>query len=120
MGDTNTKRLEHNLDVAPNAFRSRQLDQILNDLGEEDTGKGFSEIIRTGAFVSSLITWEDNSKTKKRSEATFNRTGPFTDSIVKEVFDEDTGLIVKATITTIFTRDSSQFVLDADVTVTRP
>ena len=120
MGKTNTSRVEHNLGNQPNAFRDDDLKQIINDLGEEDTGLGFSEVLKVpGPFVSSLITWVDSGKTQKRAETTFNRTGAFVSSIVKEIYSED-GLSVVATITTILTRDGNNQVVDTDVTVTRP
>ena len=123
MGDTNTKRIEHPVDEEPNSYRGRSLKQIINDLGEEDTGKGFSEIIKNVSppFVGSIITWADNTKTLKRTETTFNRDGQgvFVESIVKEILADD-GTTVLSTITTLLNRDGNKQVTSADVTVTRP
>jgi hypothetical protein len=94
--------------------------QIVNDLGEEDTGAGFSEIFKTGVFTTKIILWEDATKTKKRTETTFNRVGAFMSTIVKEVFDEEEGLIKVATSSASFTRDGQNLVLDATVLNTRP
>jgi len=120
MSQTNSKRVSHKLTDAPNLFRDDQVNQILNDLGEEDSGAGFSEILKTGVFTDQIIVWTDSGKTQKRTETTFNRTGPFITSIVKEVFDHEEGLIKVATSTATFTRDGQNLVLDATVVNTRP
>ena len=120
MGQTNSKRVSHTVTDSPNTFRDDHLKQILNDLGEEDTGAGFSEILKTGVFTDKIIVWTDSGKTKKRSETTFTRAGPFLSTIVKEIFDEADGLIKKSTSTGTFTRDGQNLVLDATVTNTRP
>jgi len=125
VSDTNDSRVTHDLQTQPNAYRDFDVAQILNDLGEEDTGLGFSEIIKATApdppFVSKLITWSDSSKTKKRAETTFNRdaNGVFVQSVVKEIFNEN-GSSVVATINTVLNRDGNNQVISADVTVTRP
>ena len=119
MGQTNSKRISHVLTTSPNLFRDDQLEQILNDLGEEDSGAGFSEILKTGVFTDKIIVWDSPSKNKKRTETTFNRSGIFITSIVKEVFDED-GAIKVSTSSASFTRDVQNFVIDATVVNTRP
>lgn len=120
MGQTNSKRVSHNPNEKLNLFRDDQLKQIINDLGEEDSGLGFSEIIKSGVFTTKIIVWEDLTKTKKRTETVFTRVGPFLSSIVKEIFDEEEGLIKIATSSASFTRDGQNLVLDATVTNTRP
>lgn len=118
MAQQNTERISHTLEKAPNVFRDDQLEQVINDITEEETGKGFSEVVRTGVFVDKIIVWQDLSKTKKRTETTFNRTGVFVDQIVKEFFDEETGLVKIATTTANITRIGS-FVSEVEVLNTR-
>ena len=120
MGQTNSKRVSHKVSTAPNLFRDDHLKQILNDLGEEDSGAGFSEILKTGVFTNKIIVWTDSGKTQKRTETTFTRTGVFMTTIVKEVFDEVDGTIVMATSTATFGRDGQNFVISATVGNTRP
>ncbi len=119
MGQTNSKRVSHKVNTAPNLFRDDHLKQILNDLGEEDSGAGFSEILKTGVFTDKIIVWTNSGKTQKRTETTFTRTGVFMTTIVKEVYDED-GQNIVATSTATFGRDGQNFVIDATVGNTRP
>ncbi len=120
MGNKNSERVSHKVEEVPNLFRDDTLKQILNDLGEEDSGSGFSEMIKTGVFTNKIIVWTDNSKTKKRTETTITRLGVFVTSIVKEVFDEAEGVTKMSTSTATFTRDGQNFVIDATVQNTRP
>lgn len=115
MGQNNSRRISHTLEapLRPNVFRDDQLRQIINDLSEEDSGVGFSEIIRSGAFVTKITIWDrpTNNPTPdvdaiKRTETVFNRTGAFIDTIVKTVFSED-GVAAVATTTATVTRDGS-------------
>lgn len=119
MGQNNSNRISHLIEALPNTFRDDQLEQILNDLNEEDSGKGYSEVIRTGAFVTSIIAWSDVSKTKKRTEATFTRTGPFVSSITKVTYSED-GTSIVSTISGTVTRTGNNEVAYVDVALTRP
>jgi len=114
MGQNNSERLSHELESLPNTFRDDTIKQILDDLNEEDTGKGFSEVVRTGAFVTKITVWKTSSKLIKRSETIFTRTGPFMSTIVKSIYKED-GSGVISTITATFTRDVQKKVTDVDV-----
>ena len=117
---TNSKRIEHDLDNLPNTFRERDLKQILNDLGEEDSGLGYNEVIRTGVFTTKIIVWETDEKLKKRSEVNISRTGAFVDTITKDFYDEETGTSIVATVTATVTRTGNNFVAYVDTTVNRP
>lgn len=118
MGATNSKRVSHVLTDLPTPFRDDQLAQIINDLSEEDTGVGFSEVQRTGVFVDKIIGWETSAKLKKRTETSFTRAGAFLTTIVKDVFDEE-GLGTVAQIVANITRNTNKTVKDVTVTVTR-
>lgn len=125
MADTNSKRISHEIEVLPSTFRKDNLQQIINDLSEEDTGLGFNKIIRTGVFVTSTETWTQDpltfpSTAKLRTKIVYNRTGVFVNSIVKEIFDEETGTIVISTVTITFVRTGTNAVSSAAVGVTRP
>lgn len=123
MGQENSERVSHKLTDAPNWFRDDQVNQILNDLCEEDTGKGFSEVAYVGAtpFVDKITTWDSPAKTKKRTDVQFSYSPqPFLSTIVKRYYDEETGLAVVATTTATVTYNTNKSVKDVDVTVTRP
>jgi len=118
MGQNNTERLSHTIESLPNTFRDDQLRQIIDDLNEEETGKGVSEVTRTGAFVTNITVWKTVAKTQKRTETVFNRTGPFINSIVKTIYSED-GTSSVATITATITRDVNKRVTDVNVVTAR-
>lgn len=118
----NSERVSHKLEDQPNYFRDDQLNQIINDLCEEDTGKGFSEITYQGAtpFINTLTTWDSAAKLKKRTLTTFNYSPvPFVSTIVKQYFDEVTGLVVVATLTATVTYNTNKTVKDVDVQIVR-
>ena len=119
MGQANTERVSHTVVDLPNTFRDDQLNQVINDLNEEDTGKGFSEVIYSGVFVSSIITWNNASKTKKRTQTNFSYIGAFVSSISKHTYDEETGTIIVSTISATISYDASKKVTDADIAITR-
>lgn len=122
----NSERVTHDQTKLPSVTRGFRLDQILNDIMEEEGGKGFSKIVRIGPFVSLIEVWTEDPDTppsnpdaKLRSSTTFNRTGPFVNSFVKSIYDEDTGTIIIATSSTTVARNASNFVTSADVTNAR-
>ena len=122
----NTERITHNQTDLPSVTRGFRLNQILDDIMEEEGGKGFSKIIRTGPFVSSIEVWSEdpdsppsNPNAKLRTRTVFVRTGPFVDSFIKSVYDEDTGTTTVATSTTAIDRDANNFVTSAHVTNAR-
>lgn len=125
MGQRNSNRVSHEIESLPNSFRGDRLKQILDDLNEEDTGAGFSEVIRTGAFVTKITVWDrpNNNPTNdpaaiKRTEATFTRVGAFVSQIVKNTYSQD-GLTVIATTTADVTRSGSNQAVFVDVVNTR-
>lgn len=119
----NSERISHKLESQPNYFRDDQLQQIINDLCEEDTGKGFSEMAYVGVgspFISTLTTWDSAAKLKKRTLTTFNYSpSPFISTIVKNYFDEETGLVIVATLTATVTYNTNKTVKDVDVQIAR-
>ena len=121
MGQNNSRRVSHNVDSQQNVFRDDQLRQIIDDLAEEDTGKGFSEVSYNGVFVSQIITWEDDNKAKKRSQIDFTYlpSSPFIETIVKTIYDEETGLTAVATVTATVTYNANKTVDTADVVTAR-
>lgn len=119
LGQSNSERVSHELSSLPNTFRDDQLNQIINDLNEEDTGKGFSEVVYSGVFVQSIITWNDATKTKKRTQTNFFYSGPFVSSITKRTYDEETGLVEISSISATITYDVNKKVVSADISLTR-
>lgn len=121
MGQVNTARISHEIEVNPNVFRDDQLQQIINDLGEEDTGAGYSEVAYlTGTpFVDKITLWESDSKTKKRSEIQLSYTGAFVTGIVKTFYDEDTGTSPVAYTTVTVTLNANKTIASVDVVNTR-
>lgn len=119
MGKQDSDRVQHDVGIQPNPYRNTDLEQILNDLGEEDTGKGFSEVTRSGGVITQITVWDSPSKNKKRSETTINRTGAFVSSLTRVVFNED-GTSTVATITGSVARTGQNLVQDVDVGVSRP
>lgn len=119
MGQQNTDAIQHLVDEFINTFRNQELAVIINDIDEEASGKGYSEILRTGPFTDSIIVWDSPSKNFKRTETVFNRTGVFITSVVRSFYSED-GSSVVATVTATITRTGNNFVNTVNVTVTRP
>lgn len=119
MGQQNTDALQHLIDEFVNSFRDPELAQVINDLDEESTGRGFSEVLRTGPFTDTIITWDSAAKNKKRAETDFIRSGAFITDVVKVIYDEETGTVIMATLAATITRTGNNFVNTVDVQVTR-
>lgn len=123
MGQTNTKRVSHTLEGLPNTFRDDQLQQIIDDIDEEETGRGFSDVFYVGAtpFVSQIITYKDNTKTQKRSRVDFSYSPlPFIATIVKQFFDNDDDSITISTITATISYNANKTVKSVEVLTSRP
>lgn len=123
MGQTNSNKVSHKLIDLPNTFRDDQLAQILNDIDEEESGKGFSEVFYVVGkpFVLQIITWKDPTKTQKRYQIDFTYTPlPFVSQIVKQVFDQDDDSITRSTLTADIVYNANKSVKSVDVTITRP
>jgi hypothetical protein len=83
------------------------------------SGKGYTQIVRTGAFITKITVWEDDSMTKKRMETTISRTvPPDVDSMQTKYYSED-GSTVVATVDTDITRTGDKKVAYIDTSVTR-
>ena len=132
MGQKNTDSIQHLVGEAPNAFRDEELFEIINDIDEERTGKGFTQIIRpvlpAAQFITNIITWNEdpdsppsNPNARKRVETIFTRPGglPFVSQIVTNIYDK-TGLVIKAIITATVTRTGGNFINSETVTIVRP
>lgn len=122
MGQGNSDRVSHDVDTKANIFRDDQLRQILDDLGEEDTGKGFSTVAYLGAtpFVDLITTWNSPAMTKKRSEVQFTYSPlPFVTTIVKTIFNEHDGTTAVATITATITYNANKTTNTVDVVTVR-
>jgi hypothetical protein len=120
MGSTDTNRIDHDFEKSPTTFRDRRLDTIIEDLNEEESGAGFSEVVRTGVFVDLIIVWDSPAKSKMRTRTDFTRTGPFLTTATKKIYDEDTGLIQIASISVTVARNADQSIKDVSVARTRP
>lgn len=119
MGQSNTERIQHNITFLPSTFRDTRLEQIIDDLCEEDTGKGYTEITYSGVFVTAITTWTSAAKTLKRTDISFTRTGAFVTGIVKTIYDQDTGLAPVSTITASINYDAQHKVTNATVITAR-
>lgn len=118
MGANNSRRISHDVDNKQNLYRDDQMRQILDDLDEETSGKGYSEIIRTGPFVSKIILWADTTQDRKRYVLTFTRNGAFVSSVLKEIYSED-GTYIISTLTINITRDTANRALYANAVTNR-
>ena len=118
MGNPDSRSTQHKNIETP--FRKDNVFQIINDMAEEISATGFTEIIKSGVFVDKITNWKTSSKLIKRAEIVVNRSGPFVTSVVREIFDEELGTIKKATTTLTLTRDSNNLVIDSTSVTTRP
>lgn len=118
MGRTNTKRVEHDNSVQPSIYRNDELSQILDDISEDMSGKGYTEIVRTGVIVSSIILWNSAAKNFKKTETLITRTGIFIDSIVHNIYKED-GSGIAAYTTYTLVRQSNKQVIEVSTVNTR-
>lgn len=113
----NTIRIRHT--TVGNLFRKDNLFDVLNDLAEEDAGKGFSEVIKTGVFVTKIDVYNDANKTLLRTSTDINRTGVFTSNISKKIYADD-GTTLVATLNANINRDAgNNTVISIDTTVVR-
>lgn len=123
MGQQNTQRISHTLENLPNTFRDDQLRQIIDDMNEEETGRGYSEAsyLSGTPFVSQIITYKDNTKAQKRTQIDFTYSPlPFVTNIVKQIFDNDDDSITVATISATVSYNANKTVQSVDVTTSRP
>jgi hypothetical protein len=113
----NSIRVRHT--TVGNLFRKDNLYDILNDLAEEDAGKGFSEVTKTGVFVTKIDVYTDVSKTILRTSTDINRIGVFTSNIAKKIYADD-GVTLVATLNANINRDAgNNTVISIDTSVTR-
>jgi hypothetical protein len=121
MGANDTSRIDHDLANLPNTFRSFVLEGILDDIDEESSGKGFTEITYVGSspFVDKITTWNSPAKTLKRFEVTISYSpAPFVSQVQKKIYGDD-GLLV-ATTTSNVTYNTNKSTKDITITNTRP
>ena len=122
MGQTNAKRVSHEIETLPNTFREDDLFNILNDIDEENAGKGYSEVSYIGStpFVSKITTWDDNTKTRLRTDVTFTYTPlPFVSNIQKDYYGND-GVTIVCVLNAVVNYNANKTVNFVDVTLTRP
>lgn len=121
MAQQNTNRISHDVDAEQNVFRDDQLERIINDLGEEDTGKGFSETSYVGStpFIDQITTYDSAAKNYVRSIVDFTYSPlPFIGQIVKTVYNKD-GTNAVATITAVVTYNTNKTIKDVNVVTAR-
>lgn len=104
MGQTNSRRISHTLSDVPSTFRDDQLQQILNDIDEHISGKGYCEIgyIGNTPFISQVTVYKDNSKTLRRADTQLTYVDdnpPFIQSTITRIYDENDGNTIVAIIT---------------------
>jgi len=121
MAQKNTNRISHDVDAEQNVFRDDQLERIINDLAEEDTGKGFSETSYVGStpFIDNITTYDSALKNYVRSVVDFTYSPlPFIEQIVKTIYNKD-GTNVVATITAVVTYNTNKTIKDVNVVTSR-
>lgn len=124
MGQDNSRRISHDIDNKPNTFRDDQLRQIIDDIDEEISGKGYNEVLRSGVFVSEIKIWSEptnnpspNPNAKLRTHEVFTRTGVFVTSSVKGYYDESEVLV--ATATTTYVRAVNNQIVSTNTIIAR-
>lgn len=123
MGQTNSRRVSHNISVEPNTYRDVDLSQILNDIDEEESGRGFSEIeyLPGKPFVSRITTYVDQTKQKKRAVVNFTYSPqPFVSQIVREWYDQDDDSLIISSVTATVNYNANKSVQSINLVVTRP
>jgi hypothetical protein len=118
MGQTNARRVGLNVDTFINYARDDNARAALQDLFEEDTGAGYSEIAYTsGVFVSQFETYTDNTKTEIRTRTTFGYSPiPFVETVTKEYF-KDGSVIAYRTLTATISYNANKTVNNIDIQV---
>jgi len=123
MGQTNTRRVSHNIIQNLNTYRDVDLNQILNDIDEEESGRGYSEVeyVLGKPFVSTITTYVDQTKQQKRSVIDFTYSPiPFVSQIVKQWYDEDDDSIVVSSMTATVSYNANKSVQSVNLVVSRP
>ena len=126
MGQNNSRRVSHDIDRSPNIFRDDQLRRIIDDINEEMTGKGYTELFYTGGFVSEVKVWSEptnnpspNPNALLRKHEVYTRTNNFVSSISTDYYGED-GVTIVANVLESFVRAANKQVLSIDTVITRP
>lgn len=123
MGQKDTSRISHDIEDLPTTSRNTKLEQVINDLCEEDSGKGFTEVAYVGStpFVDKITTWDSIAKNKKRTEVLFTYSpSPFIMQITKNFYNEWDGTTIVAVTIAIVTYNTNKTVKDIQITNTRP
>ena len=118
MGQTNARRVGLNVDTFINYARDDNARAALEDLFEEDTGAGYSEIAYTNnVFVSQFETYTDATKTELRTRISFSYNPlPFVETVTKEYF-KDGSLTAYRTLTATFSYNANKTVNNIDIQV---
>jgi len=116
MGQTNDKRISRSPSVLPDYSRDDTVKSALDDLFEEDMGKGYSQITYiNNVFTSKIETWTDNTKQLKRVEVNFTYSPlPFVTVIVKDYYNDE-GTSVNLKLTTTISYNANKTVNNIDV-----
>ena len=103
MGQINARRVGLNVDTFINYARDDNARAALQDIFEEDTGAGYSEIAYTNnVFVSSFETYTDQTKTEIRTKTTFGYNPlPFVETVTKEYFKDGSASAYRTLTATI-------------------
>lgn len=124
MGATNSKRVSHNVDTKQNPWRGDDLRQIINDITEGLVGPCFQEVeyIVNTNFVNRIVVYSNSAKTKKRLQSDYtylNGNPPFVSQIVTQVFNEEDGLSLRATVTEDIVYNANKTVQSVDTQIVR-
>jgi hypothetical protein len=117
---SDSQRIAHDVEKLPSTARLPNVYQQLNDLEEENSGAGYTDVTYTGPFVTGMTTWESVAKALKRSDVVFAYSGPFVTTIVKRYFDEATGTAVVSTATSTISYTANKQVDKVTTVTTRP
>ena len=120
MGATNDRRVSRAPEELPDYSRDDTVKSAIDNLFEEDTGMGYSEITYiTNVFVTKIETYVDVTKTQLRSRTDFTYAPlPFVGTVVKKFFKED-GTTELFRITAVFSYNANKTVNNIDVQTQR-
>lgn len=124
MAQTNSRRVSHDIDVKNSPWRGDDLQQIIDDITEGLVGPCFEEVqyITNTNFVTKQVTYSDPTKTKKRAESNFsylNGNPPFISSIVTDIYNEEDGTTIIATVTETVVYNSNKTVQSINTNIVR-
>lgn len=100
-------------------LRSVNVNRVIQELADNDTGKGYTETTYTGVFVNTITTYTDATMTKILDKTVFSYSGAFVSQIVKEFYDYETGTIPMVRQTATFVYNPNNSLKNVTIAMTR-